>query len=221
MTHNLLYNTQKEPIILKEYGRNIQYLVKYIKEEENQERKLRLANTLVKLMKQLNPSLRDNNDIFQRLWHHLHIIAEFDLEIEGAPYDAPTKEQVFTKPERLPYPQQNLKFRHYGKQVEVFINQAIALTDEKEKEGAIIKIAKIMKHNYMQWNSDRVNDNVIINNLKEMSNGLLTIDPELVNEHNLLKVVIKNDSIRNTDLTNRKINKKRPSNKKGSHKRKY
>lgn len=220
MTHNLQYNTQKEPIILKEYGRNIQHLVSHIKEEKDQERKLILANTLVKLMKQLNPSLRDNNDIFQRLWHHLHIISEFDLDIENAPYDAPSKEQVYCKPDRLPYPQQNLKFRHYGKQVEVFINQAIALEDEKEKEGAIIKIAKIMKHNYMQWNNDKVNDNVIINNLKEISNGQLLIDPELVASHNLLQVVIKNDSIKNTDLTNRKVNKKRPV-KKGPHKRKY
>ena len=220
MTHNLQYNTQKEPIILKEYGRNIQHLVQHIKEEKDQERKLRLANTLVKLMKQLNPSLRDNNDIFQRLWHHLHIIADFDLEITDAPYEAPSKEQVFNSPERLPYPQQKLKFRHYGKQVEVFINQAIALEDEKEKEGAIIKIAKIMKHNYMQWNSDRVNDNVILNNLKEMSNGQLVIAPELVAEHNLLKMTFKNDSIKNTDLTNRKINRKKPQ-KKGPHKRKY
>ncbi len=220
MTHNLQYNTQKEPIILKEYGRNIQSLVNLIKDENDQERKLRLSNTLVKLMKQLNPSLRDNNDIFQRLWHHLHIIADFELDIKDAPYEAPTKEQVLSKPERLPYPQQKLKFRHYGKQVEVFINQAIALQDEKEKEGAIIKIAKVMKHNYMQWNNDRVNDNLILNNLKEMSGGLLTLDPELVNEHNLLKVVIKNDSIRNTDLTNRKINKKK-SIKKAPHKRKY
>lgn len=219
MTHNLQYNTQKEPIILKEYGRNIQHLVTHIKEEDNQEKKLLLANTLVKLMKQLNPSLRDNNDIFQRLWHHLHIISEFQLDINDAPYDAPTKEQVFNKPERLPYPQQQLKFRHYGKQVETFINQAIALEDEKEKEGAIIKIAKIMKHNYMQWNNDKVNDHVIINNLKEISGGQLTIDPELVSEHNLFKVIIKNDSIKNTD-TNRKINKKRPS-KRTSHKRKY
>ncbi len=216
------YNTQQEPIILKEYGRNIQNLVSKIKAEEDQDRKLLLSHALVQLMNQLNPNSQTGSpEDLAKTWDYLHIIADFDLGLENPPHEVPTREKVYGKPDRIPYPESSLRFRHYGQQVQAFIQEAIKIEDPKKREAAVITIGKIMKQNYIQWNNDKVSDEVIIKNIKMLSNDELDISPELVAEHNLFKLSIKpgNNPKNSSNSSNNNRKPRRSNNRQGRSQR--
>lgn len=185
------YNTQSTEIRLKEYGKNLQKLSNYVAKIDDEEKKARLSATLVHLMKQLNPTLKDNIDLTQRLWNHLYYISDFQLELENPPYPQPEKDLISRAPQKVDYGQSEPKYRHYGQNVQLLIDQAIEIEDPKEKEAAIIHVGKLMKRFYMSWNRDNVSDEIIIGHIKELSKRKLDIDPELVKEHDLFKVIVK------------------------------
>src|SRR5690349_1463436 len=111
------YNTQRPHIILKEYGRNVQKLVEYIRNTPEKAKRTELAATLIELIKQLNPSIKEQGDDTQRLWDDFYIIADFNLDVDS-PFPVPSPEVIFRKPDRVEYPQSNIRFKHYGKNIE-------------------------------------------------------------------------------------------------------
>ena len=178
------YNTTRPELILKEYGRNIQKLVAYVKTVEDPETRSRHAKTLTDLMKQINPALKDNPEYNQKLWDDLFIISDFDLDIES-PFPIPEKSVLDKKPQRLAYKQGEVSFRHYGRNVELMIEKAIEMEDAEEKEASIIYIGKLMKNFYASFNKDGIDEEVIIGHINQLSKGALNIDAAKVKENNL------------------------------------
>ena len=131
------YNTERPSIKLKEYGRNVQKLVDYIRTIPDKEKRTELAYTLIELIKQLTPSLKDQPENPQRLWDDLYIIADFNLDVNN-PYPVPEPEVLFKKPMRVAYPQSEVRYKHYGKNLERLVKEAMKLEDEQEREDAII-----------------------------------------------------------------------------------
>ena len=111
------YNSQRSPIILKEYGRNVQKLVDYIRSVPDKEKRTEMATTLLELIKQLAPVGKDNQENPQRMWDDLFVIADFNMDI-NSPYPMPEHDILFKKPKRMPYPQENVRWKHYGKNIE-------------------------------------------------------------------------------------------------------
>jgi hypothetical protein len=184
---NFEYNTTRNELILAEYGRNVQNMVKYIIELPDLEERNKYAQAVIDLMGFLNPHLRDVADFKHKLWDHLHIISGYKIEVDS-PYPKPTPEAALIKPEHIGYPQQRIKYKHYGKTVEVMIEKAKAVIDEPEKRAAMVQgIANFMKMAYVTWNKDSVADETIIKNLRELSNGELELDENI----NLNKVEFK------------------------------
>ena len=176
------YNTQRNNLKLREYGRNVQNLVAHLKGIEDKEERSKKANTLVELMKLINPDLnKDSTENDQKIWDDLHIISDFELEIES-PFPKPDKEVLAKKPDRLKYYSNEIKYRHYGRSVELLIEQAIALEDPKEQEGAVVSIGRLMKGFYQTWNKDAIEDEQILKNIKQLSGGKLDINIETVKE---------------------------------------
>lgn len=178
------YNTGRESLTLKEYGRNIHKLVDFIKTVEDKEKRDKYASTLVELMKQINPNVKDANDYHQKVWDDIFIIAGFDLDAES-PFPKPDSEILERKPNRVPYKSNEIKFRHYGRNVEIMISQAIEMESDEEKQGAIIAIGRLMKSFCLTWNKDSVEDRVILEHIKKLSGGKLSIDLAFVEEHKL------------------------------------
>lgn len=170
------YNTQLPKLKLPEYGRNIQKMIDHAISLEDREERTKAAHTIIKVMGNMNPSLRENRDFKHKLWDHLHMMAEFKLEIDS-PFDPPSPDQFQTRPARVPYPKQKIKFQHYGKIVEQMIDQAIQMEDDKKRMEYGRLIANHMKLSYLSWNKDSVNDALILNSLKELSGGLLDLPP--------------------------------------------
>jgi len=184
------YNTQRPDIILKEYGRNVQNLVEYIRTVPDKEKRTELAYTLIELIRQLTPSLKDQPDNPQRLWDDLYIIADFNLDINN-PYPVPEPEILFKKPMKVDYPQSKVRFKHYGKNIEKLVTEALKKEDPQEKEEAIIYLGKLMKTFYGNWNKETLDDSVIVNDIRIMSEGKLVLNIDKVREDNLFEKLYK------------------------------
>lgn len=184
------YNTARPDIILKEYGRNVQKLVEYIRSVPDKDKRTELAATLIELIKQLTPSLKDQPENPQRLWDDLYIIADFDLDINN-PYPVPEPEVLFKKPMKVDYPQSKVRFKHYGKNIEKLVKEAMKKEDPAEREEAIIYLGKLMKTFFGAWNKETLDDSVILNDIKIMSEGKLTLNIDKVREENLFEMLYR------------------------------
>lgn len=187
---SLEYNTQRQDVILKEYGRNVQKLVSYIKTVEDPEKRNQYAQTITDLMRQINPNLRENPEYDQKVWDDLYILSRFDLDVE-APFPMPEKEAIGKKPQKVAYKTNEIRYRHYGRNLEVMIQRAVEMEDEESKESAIIHIGRLMKSFFSSWNKDNIEDEVIAQHIKQMSKGQLQVNLEKIKEEGLFNSNIK------------------------------
>lgn len=180
---NFEYNTERGQLMLKEYGRSVQQIADYIASRPTKEERTALSYVLIGLMKQLNPSVRENSETPQRIWDHLHHMAGYKLDIDG-PFPPPQLGELFQKPQKMPYNAHSIAYRHYGKNVELMIEKAIKLEDPEEKKAAAISIFKLMRTFYAAWNKENTEDEVIAAQLRELSNNQLDVDTQsLRSEH--------------------------------------
>ena len=184
------YNSARPQIILKEYGRNVQKLVEYIKSLPSIEQRTELSYTLIDLIKQLTPSIKDQPENPQRLWDDLYIIADFELDVNN-PYPVPEREILFKKPMRMEYPKNDDRFRHYGKNIEKLVKEALKIDNPQEREESIIYLGKLMKTFYGAWNKETLDDSVILRDIQAMSGGALNMTIEKVREDNLFEKLYK------------------------------
>ena len=178
--------TFKQELLLREYGRNVQDLVNYISKVEDRSERTRLSQLLINLMAKLNPQLRDTQDYQQKLWNHLFVMSGSTLDVD-APYPLSAMEYLNDKPQPMDYATQTPAFKHYGTNVELLIKKATELEDEKEREAAIISIGKLMKTLYKSYNKDSITDDVILNDIRQLSNGKLNMDLRYIESNNLFE----------------------------------
>lgn len=214
------YNTTRPALLYAEYGRNIQNMVRYIKTLPDKEERNKHAQAVIDLMGFLNPHLRDVADFKHKLWDHLFIIADFDLDVDS-PYPIPSKESLDTKPKKVPYPMHKIHYKHYGKTVELMIEKAKAVEEPERKAQLVAQIANFMKMSYVTWNKDTVSDETIIADLKTLSKGELSLDENT----NLLKVEVRkampqrnnNFKHKNNNNNNNNNNNRNKKNNQGKH----
>lgn len=168
------YNTQRPKLQLPEYGRIIQQLVERCKEQETKEQRTEMAFGIVEFMGQRNPQLRDEETSDKKLWDHLFMLAEYDLDVES-PFPCPLPEELQAKPSPMEYPKLQGDYKFYGKSILQLIDKAIALESGDEKDALIQVIANNMKKSYNVYNKEHVQDEVIFRHLKDLSNNLLDL----------------------------------------------
>ena len=168
------YNTSLSKLIIPEYGRNVQKMVHSIIEIEDREKRNHQAKSIIEVMGNLNPHLRDVPDFKHKLWDHLFIMSDFHLDVDS-PYDRPSKESFEEKPEMLKYSDNSIKFRHYGKILPLMIKRTIDLDDGEYKDFLVFTIANHMKKCYLTWNKANVEDEVILKHLSQMSDDKLSM----------------------------------------------
>ncbi|KRT15456.1 hypothetical protein ASU31_13965 [Pedobacter ginsenosidimutans] len=191
------YNTTRSHLILSEYGRNVQNMVKYICELPTIEERNKYAQAVIDLMGFLQPHLRDVADFKHKLWDHLHIISGYQIDVDS-PYPKPLIENAYIKPAPLAYPQQRITYKHYGKTVENLIEKAMREENAEIKKAMVQSIANFMKMAYVTWNKDNVSDDTIIKDLKYLSGGLLSLDEGV----NLAKVEFRAQNPRQSNNNN-------------------
>jgi hypothetical protein len=167
------YNTQLKKLVLPEYGRNIQNMVDYCLEIPDRTDRKRCADTIINIMGNMFPHLRDVNDFKHILWDHLAIMSDFKLDIDY-PYEVVRKEDLNTKPGKIEYSRPDMQYRHYGKTLEKMVKMAVGIADPKEKKQFILLVATHMKKSYIQWNKE-VDDQKIFIDLYDLSNRKIDI----------------------------------------------
>lgn len=171
------YNTQRPRLLIREYGRIIQKMVDAVAKIEDDEKRNRLARALVELMAQTNPQAKQSEEFRHKLWDHLIMMSDFKLVVDS-PYPFPERRSIVVggaKP--LPYPKKNIRYRHYGHNLEALIEAAKNLDEEKRKGLAVIA-ANYMKFCYANWSKETVSDELIKQDLRQMSEGVLTLDED-------------------------------------------
>jgi hypothetical protein len=203
------YNTEKDQLIISEYGRNVQNLINYAKEVEDKETRQKYAERIVELMYQMNPENKNINNYRAKLWSHLLKIADYDIDVDAPPDSILTKEDV-VKPEVMGYPKGAKRYRHYGRNVLQLIAKAIAMEEGPKKDAFAETIARYMKLAYRTWNREHyVSDELIIEDLAKISGGKLKLGADY--NLNIGKDDRDNQPRRHTN-NNRKSNNYRKSN---------
>ena len=171
---DLEYNSEREKLIIPEYGRHIQKLVNHCVALEDREERNKMAKAIVHVMGNMQPHLRDVPDFQHKLWDQIFIMSDYRLDVD-TPYPKPEREVLQAKPEPLSYPRSASKYRFYGNNIQIMIDTALTWEDGEMKDALVYAIANHMKKCYLNWNKDTVEDDVILSHLKELSGGKLEL----------------------------------------------
>jgi len=169
------YNTQRNHLTMKEYGRHIQRMVEYVLTIEDRQKRQQQAQVVIELMGTLNPHLKNVEDFRHLLWDHLFFVSDFKLDVD-CPYPIPTKETYKLKPDPLPYPKRKPRYNHLGKNLEIVIDKALKEENSEKRAGFANSIAYYMKLAYSNWHKELVHDDGIRAELNVITNGQLEFD---------------------------------------------
>ena len=177
LVENLEYNTEREHLIIPEYGRHFQKMVNFAVSIEDREERNKVANAIVSVMGNIQPHLRDVPDFQHKLWDQLFIMSDFKLEVDS-PFPITSKEVLQQRPEPLAYPQNHPKYRFYGNNIKRMIDVAVEWEKGDKRDGLEYAIANHMKKCYLNWNKDTVDDKAIFKHLHELSDGKIDLNSE-------------------------------------------
>lgn len=171
------YNTQREQLKITDYGRNVIKMIAYAKTIEDRAERTRMAYLIVETMALVNPKVKERTDYRHMLWDHLMMMADYDLDVDS-PYPVVRREEEVQQPHRLEYSDSKIRYRHYGRALEDMIHAVAEMPEGEEKTILAQQIAHTMKRQYLQWNRDSVDDNLIREQLDELSGGRITLPAE-------------------------------------------
>ncbi|WAC11557.1 DUF4290 domain-containing protein [Dyadobacter pollutisoli] len=167
---------------MKEYGSNVQKLADHIVKMEDKAKRNLYAHILIELMRQIHPNMRDNQDYTNKLWDDLYIISGFQLDVDS-PFPPPSKEALGKKPLKVGYNQQNLMYRHYGRNIDLLLEKAIQTENKEDKLAFVSYIFRLMRSFFNTWNKDNPEDNVLLVQLEQLSKGKLTEEIDYIRKN--------------------------------------
>ena len=167
------YNTTKDHLTMPEYGRHIQNMINHAIGLTEKKERQDCVDAIIASMGQMNPHLRDVKEFTHKLWDHLHIMSNFQLDVES-PYPKPEKDKLTEKPEPMQYPGHQIRFSYYGNTIPNMIETALNMK-VVEKDIMTGMIANQMKKSYILFNESSVDNNIIKLHLKQLSNGKLKL----------------------------------------------
>lgn len=172
----LTYNSQLRKLVLPEYGRNIQNMVDYCMSIPDRDERTHCAYSIIQYMSNLFPELRQEPDYRHKLWDHLAIMSNFELDIDY-PFEIAQPEELDSKPQPIPYELEHIKARHYGKIIERMIERAAQYPEGEERDALVLLLANHMKKLIFQINKEVVDDSKIFKDLAYFSQGRIQLDP--------------------------------------------
>ncbi|MCM4157444.1 DUF4290 domain-containing protein [Gramella sp. AN32] len=215
MINALEYNSERSHLIIPEYGRHLQKMVEHCVSIEDDKERNKVANSIIAVMGNMNPHLRDVPDFQHKLWDQLFMISDFKLDVES-PFPKPTREMLAERPEMLQYPENNPKYRFYGNNIKRMIDEAKDYEEGDLKDALVLTIANHMKKSYLNWNRDTVDDEVIFEHLRDLSQGKINLknaDEDLTQASELIRGSNTTNKKKYVKSSNKKSNRKGGRNK--------
>ncbi len=184
------YNSSRNKLIIPEYGRNIQKMIEHALTIEDREKRTKIANMIVGVMGQIHPTQKDIGDFKHKLWDHLYMISRFKLDVDS-PFPPPPENVLVEKPEQITRYSNKIRFRYYGRNVELIVEKAIAYEEGPEKEALIKTLANHLKKSYVVWNRDSITDETIQEHISILSDGKLVLGKDVQLE-SVVDIMAKN-----------------------------
>ncbi len=175
MTMNKNYNYTRRKLYLPEYGRHIQEMVDALLVIEDRTERTRQAKAVIAVMGNLNPTLRDTEDFKHKLWDHLFIMSDFQLDVDS-PYPQPSRQDLMIRPEKLSYPQSQIRFKHYGKYAQHFVRAITSEQNLGRSTAEVVNIARYMRTKSYEFNNEHPNNDSIIRDIRLMAGGNVDIN---------------------------------------------
>jgi hypothetical protein len=204
------YNTQRKKLVLPEYGRHIQKMIQYVANIKDRDKRNEQIMALVSIMGDLNPHLRDVNDFKHKLWDHVQIIADFNIDIDS-PYPIPSRESFQEKPATIPHVTSSVRIMHYGRNVQGMIDAISARPADENNDALVLALGNFMKREYLTWNKDSVTDEIIFRDIAALSKGRIRVAPEvhLADIQNEVLQELNNRSPKTASVLKKKKKKKK------------
>ena len=174
------YNFERKKLMLPEYGRHVHQMVDYLKTIHDRDLRNQQARAVIEVMGNLNPILRESADFKHKLWDHLFIMSDFDLDVDS-PYPIPTAKSLYPKPDRIEYPKHQIARKHYGKNIENMLAALKEIDDEEAKTQIAGNIAKFMRAKSFEYNQEHPNNEVIMKDIRSMSDNRIVLDEVALN----------------------------------------
>ena len=168
------YNTQREQLKIVDYGRNVAKLIEQCKTIADREERNSMARTIVDVMAQVNPKVKERSDYQHTLWDHMMFMADYELDVDS-PYPIRREEPTQMHPNRITRRESAIRFRHYGRALEDMVAAVSEMPEGRERDLLTQQIANTMKRQYLQWNRDSVDDALIEEQLLQLSEGRLKL----------------------------------------------
>ncbi|MBO5890544.1 MAG: DUF4290 domain-containing protein [Alistipes sp.] len=169
------YNYTRRKLFLPEYGRHIQEMIDSLLVIEDRQERTRQAKAVIAVMGNLNSTLRDSEDFKHKLWDHLFIMSDFQLDVDS-PYPQPSRQELTLAPKKLPYPQSRVMFKHYGKYAERFVRAINENGASKSSTKSALNIGRYLRAKSYEFNHEHPNNDSIIRDMRLMAGGNLEVD---------------------------------------------
>lgn len=206
------YNTQRSKLILPEFGRNVQKVIESITNVEDKQLRTQLANNFIETLSQMYQEEK-KGDFIHKLWDQMYIMSDYQLDVDSK-YPKPTPEEVNVKPRRISYKNNKIRYRHFGNNVQMLIDNIIEMEDSEEKDKSIKLLILQMKKLYLTWNRDSIDDELIYENIEELSNGQIKITDEIISDLSVNKNLSKSSTNKRKQSSNKSKSSKNKSKKK-------
>lgn len=168
------YNTQRNKLKITDYGRNVAKLIDYCKTLDDRDERNKMAETIIDVMAHVNPKVKERTDYRHILWDHMMLIANYELDVDS-PYPIEHEEDAILHPHPIKHQESNIHYRHYGRALEDMVKAVAEMEDSPERQKIVSQIAHTMKRQYLQWNRETVEDELIVEQLTELSGGRLSL----------------------------------------------
>ena len=169
------YNTQRERLILPEYGREVQSMVDHAVGIADRDRRQQCANAIIAIMKRMFPHSTDSVDNERKLWDHLALMSDVKLDIDY-PYDVEQAQTIHAKPEPMSYPMRQIPVRHYGNMMFELFGRLKTMPAGKERDELIRLVANQMKRDLTLWGHGSSDDEKVASDLAEYTDGKVQLD---------------------------------------------
>lgn len=169
------YNTQREKLLMPEYGREIQKMVDYAVSLPSRQERLKCAKSIVRMMLTKVPQIRENANYEQTLWDHLYLMSDKQLDIDW-PFDVSGAEKIHSKPQPIPLPQNRIKLRHYGRLVEELLVKVKEMPAGEQRDELVRQMANQMKRDLLTWGHGSADDEKVADDLARLTDGVIQLD---------------------------------------------
>ena len=171
------YNTQREKLVLPEYGREIQKMVELAVSLPTKEERNLCAQTIIKQMENKNPQLCTTPNYEQTLWDHLFLMSHKQLDIDW-PYDVNDAEKILSKPQPMKHPvhDEQAQLHHYGRLLTQVFEKLKTMPEGAERDELVRQTANQMKRDLMAWGHGSIEDEKVADDLARFTDGKIQID---------------------------------------------